>query len=209
MSQREYFQNIQTQGHKFVLTPVAIKPQGTTTPMLGEGDPNGAYFTVVRNGVGHMTLATDDAFAGIVNAEVDTSTGYKAKLGTITKLSNNTFSIPVYTAQDASAVLGVTGSDGSGAYGGTGYSNAFAVTATGGAGTGFLAAAVGLTGAVHSVSITDPGFGYTSAPTLVFTAGGGVGATVTTALGTGAAADMPAGTFVRTMLVFRNGTVLP
>ncbi len=49
-----------------------------------------------------------------------------------------------------------------------------AVTFTGGNGAAGVATAIG--GAIVSVEITDPGAGYTNAPTPLFTAGGGTGA---------------------------------
>lgn len=61
---------------------------------------------------------------------------------------------------------------------GDGYRENFAVTATGGAGSGFAGIAiVNADGEVEHVVVIAEGTGYTSAPTLVFTAGSGVGAT--------------------------------
>jgi hypothetical protein len=57
--------------------------------------------------------------------------------------------------------------------GGTGYSNSFSVTFTGGGGTGAAGTAKAVNGIIISVTMTNPGSGYTSAPTPVFTAGGG------------------------------------
>jgi hypothetical protein len=60
--------------------------------------------------------------------------------------------------------------------GGTGYSSSFAVTASGGGGTGFAATATAVGGVVVSVTVTNRGSGYTAVPTLDFSAGGGTGA---------------------------------
>lgn len=72
--------------------------------------------------------------------------------------------------------------------GGTGYSASFAVTFTGGGGTGAAGTAASTAGVVTSVVITNQGSGYTSAPTPVFTAGGGTGAS-------GTAGFLPAASF--------------
>jgi len=57
--------------------------------------------------------------------------------------------------------------------GGSGYSNSFSVTFTGGGGSGAQGTAIAVNGVVTSVTITNPGNNYTSAPTPVFSAGGG------------------------------------
>lgn len=72
--------------------------------------------------------------------------------------------------------------------GGTGYSASFAVSFTGGAGTGAAGTATAVGGIITSVAMTAQGSGYTSAPTPVFTAGGGTGAS-------GTAGYIPAATF--------------
>jgi len=60
--------------------------------------------------------------------------------------------------------------------GGTGYSASFAVTFTGGGGTGAAATATAVSGVVTNVTITNAGSGYTSAPSVSFSLGGGTGA---------------------------------
>ena len=67
--------------------------------------------------------------------------------------------------------------------GGSGYSSAPAVNATGGSGTGATFVATVSGGAVISVAMTNPGSGYVAgdAPTLVFSGGGGTGANFTIA----------------------------
>jgi len=69
--------------------------------------------------------------------------------------------------------------------GGSGYTGPFAVTFTGGGGTGAAATATVGGGVVLSVAVTNGGSGYTSAPTPVFTAGGGTNAAATVLLGPG------------------------
>lgn len=71
---------------------------------------------------------------------------------------------------------------------GTGYSASFAVTFTGGGGTGAAGTATAVAGKITSVAITNQGSGYTSAPTPVFTAGGG-------AAGSGTAGILPSAAF--------------
>jgi len=66
--------------------------------------------------------------------------------------------------------------------GGSGYANSFAVTFTGGGGSGAAGTATAIGGVVVSVEITDPGSGYTSAPVPDFSAGGGTGAAGTAIL---------------------------
>lgn len=61
--------------------------------------------------------------------------------------------------------------------GGTGYSDSFAVTFSGGGGSGAAGTATAVGGVIQSVDITWGGTGYTSVPTAVFTAGGGSSAT--------------------------------
>lgn len=62
--------------------------------------------------------------------------------------------------------------------GGTGYAADFAVTFTGGAGSGASATAIVSNSSVVRIEITSVGTGYTSAPTLSFS-GGGTGASAT------------------------------
>lgn len=67
--------------------------------------------------------------------------------------------------------------------GGTGYTANFAVTFTGGGGTGAAGTAIVSGGAVISVFMTNRGTGYTSAPSPSFAAGAGTGATGTAVTG--------------------------
>lgn len=73
---------------------------------------------------------------------------------------------------------GVTG--GTVTAGGTGFANGtYALVFTGGDGTGAVGTYTCLSGAVTSVQITDPGEGYTTAPTATFPSGGGSAAAAT------------------------------
>lgn len=63
--------------------------------------------------------------------------------------------------------------------GGTGYTKDFAVTGSGGAGSGLAGTAIVNRGVVVRIEITDVGTGYTSAPTVVLSAGDGMGAAAT------------------------------
>ncbi|HSZ58685.1 MAG TPA: glycosyl hydrolase family 28-related protein [Tepidisphaeraceae bacterium] len=76
----------------------------------------------------------------------------------------------------ATAVLGGGVTSVSITNGGSGYSSSFAVTFTGGGGSGAAGTATASGGVVTSVTITSAGSGYTSPPTANFSAGGGTGA---------------------------------
>lgn len=68
--------------------------------------------------------------------------------------------------------------------GGTGYTYPITVTLTGGAGTGGAISAFHTNGVITQLSVTSPGSGYTSAPTLSFSTVGttGTGATGTSSI---------------------------
>lgn len=59
--------------------------------------------------------------------------------------------------------------------GGTGYSNSFAVSFSGGGGSGAAGTAIAVGGVIQRVDMTAAGSGYTSAPTPSFAGGGGSG----------------------------------
>lgn len=86
--------------------------------------------------------------------------------------------VPGYTAQTENGVTAITVSTG-----GSGYTADFAVTATGGSGTGFSGIARVADGAVQSIEILNPGKDFATAPTLVLTAGDGTGAAATATIG--------------------------
>lgn len=204
MANRRFYELIQTQGVTHTYLPVVVLPQGSSAPKLGEGDSAGAYFTITRNSAGNYTLKTKDAFPAIVKVNCDSTSGYRAKSGAATQNSDNTWSIPLYTATESTSVASVGSITA-----GTGYTSAPTVTFTGGGGTGAAGTATVASGGVTAVTITNPGYGYTSAPTVGFTGGGGTGAAGTAVLATGASADIPAGGSVWVDLVFRNSSVTP
>ena len=67
----------------------------------------------------------------------------------------------------------------------------------------------GTTKAITAITVTDPGFGYLSAPTVVVTGGGGSGGAGTAVLATGGVCDMPVGSEVDVAMLFRNSAVTP
>jgi hypothetical protein len=69
--------------------------------------------------------------------------------------------------------------------GGTGYDDLFNVSFTGGGGSGASGYAIASGGVVTSIVMTKCGKGYTSAPIVDLSAGGGLLATATSTLGTG------------------------
>lgn len=56
---------VRTTGREHVDLPFTILPQGTSAPLLGEGDPNGTYFTITRTSAGVFSIVTP-AFVAIV-----------------------------------------------------------------------------------------------------------------------------------------------
>ena len=91
--------------------------------------------------------------------------------------------------------------------GGTGYSNSFAVTFSGGGGSGAAGIATASGGIVLSVTITNGGSGYTSAPTPVFTAGGGSSASGTAILLAGPATGQSIASYSGHVWVSSNRTI--
>jgi hypothetical protein len=71
--------------------------------------------------------------------------------------------------------------------GGSGYTKDFAITFSGGAGSGLAGIAIVNRGVVISVSLTNVGTGFTSAPTISFTNGSGTGAAATAVIQAAAA----------------------
>lgn len=86
--------------------------------------------------------------------------------------------VPGYTSQVEDGVTSIAVTNG-----GSGYTADFAVTVTGGSGTGFTGIAHVADGAVQSIEVTNPGTGYATAPTVVLTAGAGTGAAATASIG--------------------------
>lgn len=73
--------------------------------------------------------------------------------------------------------------------GGSGYSSP-TVAITGGGGTGATATAVESGGEITSVTLTNPGSGYTSTPSVAITGGGGTGALAVAVLNPGSVASV-------------------
>jgi hypothetical protein len=67
--------------------------------------------------------------------------------------------------------------------GGTGYTSAPTVTATGGGGSGATFTATVSGGSITAINVTAGGTGYTTNPTLVITGGGGTGASGSVSIG--------------------------
>lgn len=122
---------------------------------------------------------------------IGSSTGYTGlhalrRAPDLHNLRPKLFCAPGFTSQrPTDGISGIAVSDG-----GSGYTEAPAVTITRGAGdtTGFGASAVAIidseTGEVSEVVLTNPGAGYTTAPTIALTGGDGTGATATATVGT-------------------------
>jgi hypothetical protein len=55
--------------HKFL--SFAFLPQGTSAPILGEGDPKGTYISLTRTGVGTYQIVTKDPYVAFVGASLD------------------------------------------------------------------------------------------------------------------------------------------
>lgn len=150
---------------------------GTTVTVTG-GSGSGATFNISTNGSGKIT------FGGMVAG----GTGYTvASPPTGISLGGNTcaltMSSPVmgYMVNTANPLTLVTG--------GSNYSssspptisipNSSAPTGTVGTGTTTVSGGGGALGTIVAINITDGGTGYTSAPTVSFTGGGGTGAAAT------------------------------
>ncbi|TVR06623.1 MAG: phage tail protein [Salinarimonadaceae bacterium] len=121
------------------------------------------------------------------------------ELGYIPRL----YVVPGFTSQVMSGVTAIAIGDA-----GTGYEPGDVIAGTGGGGSGFTAevATVGDNGEILTVTITTPGFAYTSAPTLAVTSDEGEGAALTatvTAYGNPVCAVMP------TILDRTNGGMIP
>ena len=112
--------------------------------------------------------------------------------GVITALTISTpgsFYITTPTITISSGITGTTS-----IVGGSGYTNGvFTLGINGGSGSGCTGTFTISGGALTSISITSPGTGYTSAPTLSFSVAGGTGASATATLGTGASATAVVG----------------
>lgn len=165
----------------------AVTPPDHNVEITGTLDPQQEYATVNQN-YGLSTESTDedqlvrqtaawggDTKEGGANTELLPWWMNLAVQGGVTA--------PLTNDKVVASVGSITG--------GSGYTGPFTVTFTGGSpkvpakGTATVAA-----GAVTAVTITNPGIGYATAPTPVFTAGGGTGATGTATLATPSTAKL-------------------
>ncbi len=144
---------------------------GSEASNLVLGDTNGvsdifvynrATAAVTRVSVSSAgSQATDPSAVGFRLGSVNPSISSTGRYVTFASLANN---LAVGDAGGQTQNLIVTA-------GGAGYGAAPGVTLVGGGGTGATATATISGGAVVSVTVTNPGSGYTSAPTVVFASG--------------------------------------
>jgi hypothetical protein len=104
-----------TQGVNHRWLPVKVLCNGTGVPTLGEGDPNGSYFTIARTSAGAFTLKTKDPYVALVSfqatVQAATQGNWTSSRGAATKNADNTFSIPftIYLAGTATDLNAGTG----------------------------------------------------------------------------------------------------
>lgn len=94
MSNRSYHRSL-TQGVAHVRHTLTLLGAGAGVPTLGEGDPNGSFFTITRQGVGLYTLTTKDPFLACVGILVQAQGVPLASVGAPVKNANNTYSFPI------------------------------------------------------------------------------------------------------------------
>ena len=114
--------------------------------------------------------------------------------GAITTLIITSLGTGYITTPTITITSGITGT--TSIVAGSGYTNGtYTLGITGGGGSGATGTFTITGGALASITITNAGTGYTSAPTLSFPgAGSGTGASATATLGTGASANAVIGT---------------
>jgi fibronectin-binding autotransporter adhesin len=139
----------------------------------------GGAGALVNNGATPASLDGSGALAGLFIT--GTATGLSAP-------PTLSFSGGGGTGATATTTLGVTAANFAVAGGTTVYSAAPTVTITGGGGAGATATATLTAGVVSSITITNAGTGFTTAPTIAFT-GGTVTTTGTNPTGTGNATN--------------------
>ena len=90
---------------------------------------------------------------------------------------------------------------------GTGFTDGtYALTFTGGGGTGAAGTYTVVSGVVTSLSLTTEGSEYTSTPTITFTLGGGTGATATCSLNSIPVPHIPSPTFLDGYVALAQGS---
>ena len=94
-------QAINTQGRQHGYLPVCILPQGAGTPLLGEGDPAGSYYTLARTGAGVYTLTTKDPYKAILLVDLSflLATAVSGWTAAVVPLqnANNTWTLTITT----------------------------------------------------------------------------------------------------------------
>ena len=126
---------------------------------------NGAYSSTVTVSGGGGSGAAVTANLGVTTASFTVSSG------TDTYSGAPTVTIAGGSGATATALLGLTAASFTISSGTDTYSVAPNVTISGGGGTGATATAVLTGGTVTGITITNPGSGYTTAPTLAFSGG--------------------------------------
>ena len=113
--------------------------------------------------------------------------------GIITALTITNAGKGYYSTPTLAITSGITGT--TSIVGGSGYTNGtYNLGISGGGGSGCIGTFTITANVLYSISITNTGTGYTSAPTLSFDNAGGIGASATATLGTGASATAVVGT---------------
>jgi hypothetical protein len=107
MGQRTLFDSL-TNAHRAVDYEITFLPQGTSAPVLGEGDLKGTYVTLARTGVGTYTLLIKDPYVGLGACSGSVALGTPAGswsvcFGTATKSAANLYTLPFTIFNGASA----------------------------------------------------------------------------------------------------------
>ena len=167
------------QGIGFTGPPNVIITSGlvnTTSLVGGTGYVLANTQITLSGGGGNGVIITPTIGSGIITAL------------TITNAGSGYFNTPTITI--TSGITGTTS-----IVGGSGYTNGtFNLDISGGGGSGCTGTFTIAGNILSSISITNAGTGYTSAPTLSFDNAGGTGASATATLGTGASATAVVGT---------------
>jgi hypothetical protein len=141
---------------------------------------------------GYATVSATGAAAPVVITSAGAGyTSAPTVVFTTSPKAPSTFTATFVNAYAGSGVANTTGLSG-----GSGYTNGtHALGFSGGGGSGATGTFHVVGGIVVSVTITNPGSGYTSAPTITFPGAGGSGASVTAVIG-GGATVIPGGVWV-------------
>ena len=170
---------LSNQGNNYTSQPNIIITSGinSITNLVG-GTGYGSTTTqiTITGGGGSGTVLTPTVNLGAISAL------------TITNAGSGYSSTPTITITS-----GITGS--TNLVAGSGYTNGtYDLIVSGGGGSGCAGTFTITGGVLASISITNAGTGYTSAPTFNFSSAGGTGASATATLGTGASVSAVIGT---------------